>query len=123
MPAFREMSNLTWAIVPAKVIDKFGTFQEGGLGQRAYGSGPFMLTEFRGTERIILKRHPEYFLNPKPWLNQINYIIITEPQSLLAAFDSGQHDINGAIMNKSRQKSGLRRKTSSSSRRPRASIR
>ncbi len=98
VPAFREMSNATWAIVPKKVIDQFGTFQQGGLGQKAYGSGPYMLTEFRGTERIILKRHPEYFLNPKPWLDQINYIVITEPQSLLAAFDSGQHDVNGALM-------------------------
>ena len=70
IPAFREMSNPTWAIVPAKVIEKYGTFQAGGLGQKAWGSGPFMLTEFRGTERIILKRHPEYFLNPKPWLDR-----------------------------------------------------
>lgn len=100
IPALREMSNPTWAIVPAKVIEKYGSFSAGGLGQKAWGSGPFMLSEFRGTERIILKRHPEYFLNPKPWLENINYIIITEPQSLLAAFDSGQHDVNGALMNR-----------------------
>ncbi|MGH8248607.1 MAG: ABC transporter substrate-binding protein, partial [Gammaproteobacteria bacterium] len=100
VPAHREMSNPTWAIVPAKVIEKFGTFQFGGLGQKAWGSGPFQLSEFRGTERIILKRHPEYFLNPKPWLDSINYLIITEPQSLLAAFDSGQHDVTGALMRK-----------------------
>ncbi|MGH8248941.1 MAG: ABC transporter substrate-binding protein, partial [Gammaproteobacteria bacterium] len=100
VPAVREMSNPTWAIVPEKVIEKFGTFGAESLGQRAYGSGPFMLTEFRGTERIILKRHPEYWLNPRPWVEEINYIIITEPQSLLAAFDSRQHDINGALMNR-----------------------
>ncbi len=100
VPAFREMSNPTWAIVPAKVIEKYGTFQAAGLGQRAFGSGPFMLDEFRGTERIILKRHPEFFLNPRPWLDEMRYIVITEPQSLLAAFDSGQHDVNGAIMSK-----------------------
>src|SRR5438093_5243598 len=56
VPAFREMSNATWAIVPAKVIEKYGSsFTFGGLGQKAWGSGPFMLNEFRGTERIILK--------------------------------------------------------------------
>jgi peptide/nickel transport system substrate-binding protein len=101
VPAFREMSNPTWAIVPAKVIEQYGSsFTYGGLGQKAWGSGPFMLNEFRGTERIILKRHPEYFLSPRPWLEEIRYIIITEPQSLLAAFDSGQHDVNGALMNR-----------------------
>jgi len=101
VPAFREMSNPTWAIMPAKVIEKFGTsFQAAGLGTKSYGSGPFMVNEFRGTERIILKRHPEYFLAPRPWLDEMRYIIISEPQSLLAAFDSGQHDVNGAILNK-----------------------
>ena len=82
------------------MIERYGAFQAGGLGQKAWGSGPYQLSEFRGTERIILKRHPEYFLNPKPWLDSINYLIITEPQSLLAAFDSGQHDVNGALMRK-----------------------
>jgi peptide/nickel transport system substrate-binding protein len=109
VPAHREMSNPTWAIVPAKVIEKFGTFQAGGLGQKAWGSGPFMLSEFRGTERIILKRHPEYFLNPRPWLDEIRYIIITEPQSLLAAFDSRQHDINGAIMRKAQAEERMKK--------------
>jgi ABC-type transport system substrate-binding protein len=99
--AMREMSNPTWAIVPAKVIERYGnSFQEGGLGQRAFGSGPFMLTEFRGHERLILKRHPEYFLSPRPWVDELRYIIITEPQSLLAAFDSRQLDVNGAILSR-----------------------
>jgi peptide/nickel transport system substrate-binding protein len=111
VPAFREMSNPTWAIVPAKVIEKYGSsFTFGGLGQKAWGSGPFMLNEFRGTERIILKRHPEYFLNPRPWVDEIRYIIITEPQSLLAAFDSGQHDINGALMNKAQAEERMKKK-------------
>src|SRR6266540_4142901 len=111
VPAFREMSNPTWAIVPAKVIEKYGSsFTFGGLGQKAWGSGPFMLNEFRGTERIILKKHPDYFLSPKPWVDEIRYIIITEPQSLLAAFDSGQHDINGALMNKAQAEERMKKK-------------
>src|SRR5207244_9843219 len=48
----------------------------------------------------ILKRHPYNLPRPRPWLDEMRYIIITEPQSLLAAFDSGQHDVNGAILNK-----------------------
>jgi peptide/nickel transport system substrate-binding protein len=101
IPALREMSNPTWAIVPEKVIEKYGqAFSSESMGTKAFGSGPFMLNEFRGSERIILKRHPEYFLAPRPWLNEMRYIIISEPQSLLAAFDSGAHDVNGAILNK-----------------------
>ncbi len=38
VPAFREMSNPTWAIVPAKVIEKYGSsFTFGGLGPEGVG--------------------------------------------------------------------------------------
>ena len=95
-PALREMANGSWAIIPAKVIDQ----QAAGLSQRAVGSGPFMQEEFRGSERIVLIRHPNYFLNPRPWLDTVRWIVITEGSSLLAAFESGQHDVNGAILTK-----------------------
>jgi peptide/nickel transport system substrate-binding protein len=94
IPALQDMANPTWAIVPAKVLEAFPT----GLSQVAFGSGPFMMEEFRGSERIVLKRHPNFFLNPRPWLDEIRIIVITEGSSLLAAFRSGQHDINGAVL-------------------------
>jgi len=96
VPAVREMANATWAIVPAKVLDKYVS-----LSQTASGTGPFMLKEFRGSERIVLERHPNYFLKPRPWLDTYTYIVITESSSLLAAFRGGQHDINGAVLTKS----------------------
>ncbi|KKM62929.1 hypothetical protein LCGC14_1516670, partial [marine sediment metagenome] len=89
-------ANSTWAIIPAKVMEAYPA----GLSQRAFGSGPFMMEEFRGSERIVLKRHPNYFLNPRPWLDEYRIIVITEGSSLLAAFRSGQHDVNGAFLSK-----------------------
>ena len=87
IPALQDMANATWAIIPAKVIDAYPS-----LSQVAFGSGPFMLDEFRGSERIVLKRNPDFFLNPRPWLDENRIIVITEGSSLLAAFKSGQHD-------------------------------
>lgn len=95
VPALREMANPTWAIVPAKVMERYTS-----LSQVAYGSGPFMLEEFRGYERIVLKRNPDYFLSPRPWLDNITYIVITENSSLLSAFKNGRHDVNGALLTK-----------------------
>jgi peptide/nickel transport system substrate-binding protein len=95
IPALQDMANPTWAIVPATVIDKYPN-----LSQIAFGNGPFMLDEFRGYERIVLKKHPNFFLNPRPWLDEINIIVITEGTSLLAAVRSGQHDVNGAVLTK-----------------------
>ena len=97
VPSIREMANPTWAIVPAKVLEEY---RGRGLSQDAFGSGPFMLKEFRGNERIVLERHPDYFLKPRPWLDTITYIVITESSSLLAAFESRQHDVNGSILSK-----------------------
>ena len=96
IPALQDMANPTWAIMPAKIIDKYPT----GFSQIAFGSGPFMMEEFRGSERIVLKKHPNYFLSPRPYLDEMKIIVITEGSSLLAAFRSGQHDINGAVLTK-----------------------
>ncbi|MCH7999495.1 MAG: ABC transporter substrate-binding protein, partial [Chloroflexi bacterium] len=95
IPALQDMANGTWAIIPAKVLEAYPS-----LSQVAFGSGPFMLDEFRGSERIVLKRHPNFFLNPRPWLDEYRIIVIAEGSSLLAAFESGQHDINGAVLSK-----------------------
>jgi len=95
IPALQDMAGASWAIVPAKVLDQYSS-----LSQIAFGSGPFMLEEFRGSERIVLKRNPNFFLNPRPWLDEIRLIVITEGSSLLAAFKSGQHDVNGAVLTK-----------------------
>jgi ABC-type transport system substrate-binding protein len=95
VPAIRELANPTWAIVPAKVIDEYLS-----LSQDAFGTGPFMLSEFRGTERIVLVKNPDYPLSPRPWLDKITYIIIQENSSLLTAFKSNQHDVCGAFLTK-----------------------
>jgi peptide/nickel transport system substrate-binding protein len=95
VPAIREMANPTWAIVPAKVLEEHTS-----LSQMAIGSGPFMLEQFRGSERIALRRHPEYFHTGKPYLEGITYVVIPENSSLLQAFKAGQHDINGSVLTK-----------------------
>jgi len=96
IPAVREMANPTWAIVPAKVIEEYGLR----LSQKAFGSGPYMIEEFRGNERVVLRKHPNYFHKGRPYLDTITFIIITEGSSLLSAFESGAHDVNGSILTK-----------------------
>lgn len=95
-PAIRELANPTWAIISEKVIEKHPQ-----LSQKAFGTGPFMLEEMRGNERIVIKKFPNYFLNPpRPYLDGITYIIIPDNSSARTAFESGQHDVNGAFLQK-----------------------
>jgi peptide/nickel transport system substrate-binding protein len=96
-PALREMSNPTWAIVSAKVLDALGNRS---LTQVGYGAGPFTIDTFRGNERITLKKNTNYFLQGKPYLNGETIVVITENSSLLSAFEQGQHDICGAVLTK-----------------------
>jgi peptide/nickel transport system substrate-binding protein len=99
VPAIREMANPTWAIVPAKVLAEFGErFSGESLSQNAYGSGPFMLESFRGNDRVVLKKHPNYFHTGYPYVDEIVHQIITEGSSLLSAFESGAHDVNGSVL-------------------------
>ncbi len=97
VPAIREMANPTWAIVSKKVIeDTLGK----GLSQVAHGAGPFMLEEFRGNERVVMNKNPNYFIPDRPYLDGITIVVITENSSLLTAFKQGQHDVAGAILTK-----------------------
>ena len=114
VPSIREMANPTWAMISAKVIDEYLS-----LSQDAFGTGPFMLSEFRGQERIVLAKNPEYPLNPRPWLDKITYIIIQENSSLLTAFRSRQHDVCGAFLNAKTSRSFPRTRKGSSPRRRR----
>jgi ABC-type transport system substrate-binding protein len=97
VPAIREMANPTWAIVSKKVIDD--TLGKG-LSQVAHGAGPFMLEEFRGNERVVLKKNPNYFIPDRPYLDGITIVVITENSSLLTAFRQEQHQVCGAILTK-----------------------
>lgn len=98
VPALREMANPTWAIVSAKVLEE----REGrGLSQVAFGAGPYMLEEFRGDERVVLVKNPNYFIQGRPYLDGQTIVVITDNSSLLSAFEQGQHDICGAILTKS----------------------
>jgi ABC-type transport system substrate-binding protein len=98
-PVLRELAEL--AIIPVTVIDKNGgSFSSTGPGGLAFGSGPFMLEEFRGTERIVLIRHPEYFLSPRPWLDRIVFAILANHAGLVSALQSGRLDAMTASINR-----------------------
>ncbi len=95
VPAVREMANATWAMLSPGVVEDAPRLQ---LSRNAYGSGPFMLEEFVGNERVVLSRNPDYFIDDRAYLDGITYVIITDNSSLLAAFKNGQHDVSGAIL-------------------------
>ncbi|MBI2761042.1 MAG: ABC transporter substrate-binding protein [Chloroflexi bacterium] len=65
---------------------------DGDLKKRAIGTGPFTLKEFTPKTRIIWEKNPAYFRTGRPYLDRMEWTIITDLAALLAAYRSGQFD-------------------------------
>jgi peptide/nickel transport system substrate-binding protein len=57
------------------------------------GTGPFMLEEYREKQRLVFRRHPQYFEAGKPYLDGVEVYTIPDPAAQLAALRSGRIDI------------------------------
>lgn len=97
VPAVREMANPTWGMLSPSVCENAPVLS---LSQNTYGAGPFQMSEFNGNQRIVLVKNPEYWIDGRPYLDGITYVVITDNSSLLASFKNGEHDVSGAVLTK-----------------------
>lgn len=58
----------------------------------AIGTGPFMIKEYVNGDHVTMVRNPNYWKNDLPYLDRINYKIITQPQTRTTALESGDVD-------------------------------
>lgn len=63
--------------------------------QAPIGTGPFVFKEWTKGSHIILERNPNYWDQPKPYLDRIIVHIIPEPAARAAAFETGKLDLGG----------------------------
>ena len=83
--------NYTYAlnIVPHEIYDA-----DGNLSKRTAGTGPFLLDETssqRGTH-WVLKKNPDYWQQGKPYVDQIQYLVLPDDSTAYAAFKTRQID-------------------------------
>ncbi|MGE4046606.1 MAG: ABC transporter substrate-binding protein, partial [Acetobacteraceae bacterium] len=57
------------------------------------GTGPFKLVEFKQNESIKLARNPDYWKPGLPYLDAIEYTIVTNRSTALLAFSTGRFDM------------------------------
>lgn len=57
------------------------------------GSGPFRLVEFVAGDRIILEKNPDFFLEGRPYLDQVIFNIVEDPSALVIAMENGDGDL------------------------------
>jgi peptide/nickel transport system substrate-binding protein len=64
-----------------------------GMRTKPIGTGPFKFVEFKANEGIKLTRNTDYWVPGKPYLDGIEYSIITNRSTALLAFVAGRLDM------------------------------
>ena len=85
VPALQQLAKPEWAIVPARVV-------EADPAKNVLGSGPFKFEPSYGTESLVLIRHPEYFLRPRPWLDRIIFELQSGTDLQVSGLRAGHFD-------------------------------
>ncbi len=58
--------------------------------EEVIGAGPFKLKEYRRGISWEVERNPNYYDQPRPYLDGVRHVIITDPSARVAAFRTGQ---------------------------------
>jgi peptide/nickel transport system substrate-binding protein len=82
----------TW-IVPREVVEQFGDLKKP---ESAIGTGPFLLERYEPNIKTVFKRNPNYFLPGLPWVDGVEWMVVTDPSAALAMYRSGQFDCGAA---------------------------
>src|SRR5215469_11182928 len=61
--------------------------------QHPIGTGPFKFVEFKPNESIRLARNPDYWKPGRPYLDGIEYTIISNRSTAILAFTAGKFDL------------------------------
>jgi len=61
----------------------------------AIGSGPFRLTEYENTQKIVLERYEHFFIPDRPYLDKIIYVIVPDEDATMLGLESGEYDSGG----------------------------
>lgn len=72
----------SWAIDPEKVVS----------------NGPFVLSEYKTGEKLVLTKNPNYWNAESVHLDKINGFMIVDESTMLTAFEAGEIDIIDSII-------------------------
>jgi peptide/nickel transport system substrate-binding protein len=83
-------------IMPHEIYDKEGDFKN-----TAIGSGPFQLDVASSQKggRYVFKRNPTYWDKGKPYLDEIDWLVIPDTSSVIAAFQANRTEYLGGDNN------------------------
>jgi peptide/nickel transport system substrate-binding protein len=88
-PMLADLSLYGASIVPKAVVESKGD----DFFNAPYGSGPFMVTEWAKGDHISLKKNPNYWDAPKPYLDELQFVVIGDDNTRVIKLEAGEIDI------------------------------
>ena len=77
-----------WIIAP-EVVQQFGDLKKP---ESAIGTGPFLLERYEPNVKTVFKRNPDYFRQPEPYVDGVEWLILEDESTGLAMYRTGQID-------------------------------
>ena len=77
------------AIVPKHVVEA-----KGNLSKDVVGSGPFKFSKYEANVRLVFEKNADYLDKPRPYLDAVEFVIITDQTARFAATKTGQTQIS-----------------------------
>ena len=87
-PTIDQVGAVSYAILPKEAVEKWG----GELATNASGCGAWILTDYVRSERIELRKNPDYYLTGQPYLDTEEWLVIPDLGSLWQTFKTGRID-------------------------------
>lgn len=79
------------ALPNLSIIDPVTVEQSGA--SKPVGTGPFAFVEYVQGDRLTLRKNPTYWDTGKPYLEQLEFKIFTDPQAMVTSFEGGALDL------------------------------
>jgi peptide/nickel transport system substrate-binding protein len=83
----------TSSIVPQRVVEKEGS----AFAQNPIGSGAFVFDKKVPGQSLSLKRNPNYWKNPRPYLDSVTFNYVPDDNARMLQVTSGQADIGYSV--------------------------
>ncbi|HUP32234.1 MAG TPA: ABC transporter substrate-binding protein [Gaiellaceae bacterium] len=93
-PDARVFGYLAWGRYSPIVPE--GMYQQVNPGREGIGTGPFRLVTYVPNDRLEFVRNPRFWRQPQPFLNAVNFKVLTDEQARIAALRAGA--IDGATL-------------------------
>lgn len=88
-PFLSYLAISMFGIASPAAIEQYGA----GIGENPVGTGPFKFEEWNRNNTITLSKNEEYWMEGKPYLDQVIYQVIPENSARLNALQTGEIDI------------------------------